>query len=130
MSSIDGGRVSPTTANTRSLTVDDPLPLPLPPITRSSSSSLLGFLGGMFTFGVLYALVRGGLSPLRAIQAATINAAELLGWAKDMGAVEPGKYADLIAVNGDPLADIGVMERVVFVMKGGEILKNNPGGSR
>ncbi len=70
------------------------------------------------------ALVRGGLSPLGAIQAATINAAELLGWAKDLGAIEPGKYADIVAVNGDPLADIGVMERVVFVMKGGEVIKN------
>ncbi len=71
------------------------------------------------------ALVRGGLSPLGAIQAATVNAAELLGWAKDMGAVEVGKFADIVAVNGDPLADIGVMERVVFVMKGGEVLKND-----
>jgi imidazolonepropionase-like amidohydrolase len=72
------------------------------------------------------ALVRGGLSPLGAIQAATINAAELLGWAKDMGAVEAGKYADIVAVNGDPLSDIGAMEQVVFVMKGGEIMKYNP----
>ncbi len=72
------------------------------------------------------ALVRGGLSPLGAIQAATVNAAELLGWARDMGAVEVGKYADIVAVSGDPLSDIGVMERVVFVMKGGEIVKNVP----
>ena len=71
------------------------------------------------------ALVRGGLSPLSAIQAATVNAAELLGWAKDMGTIEAGKYADIIAVDGDPLADIGVMERVVFVMKGGEVVKQN-----
>jgi imidazolonepropionase-like amidohydrolase len=76
------------------------------------------------------ALVRGGLSPLGAIQAATLNAAELLGWAKDMGAIEAGKYADIIAVNGDPLTDVSVMERVVFVMKGGEIVKDNPGRSR
>ncbi len=76
------------------------------------------------------ALVRGGLSPLGAIQAATVNAAELLGWTKDLGAVEPGKYADIIAVDGDPLADIGVMERVVFVMKGGQIVKYNPSRSR
>jgi imidazolonepropionase-like amidohydrolase len=72
------------------------------------------------------ALVRGGLSPLDAIQAATVNAAELLGWAKDMGSIEAGKYADIIAVNGDPLVDIGVMERVVFVMKGGEVVKYTP----
>ena len=71
------------------------------------------------------ALVRGGLSPLGAIQAATVNAAELLGWAKDLGAIEVGKSADIVAVNGDPLADISNMERVVFVMKGGEIVKND-----
>ena len=73
------------------------------------------------------ALVRGGMSPLGSIQAATVNAAELLGWAKDMGAIEAGKYADIIAVSGDPLADIGAMERVVFVMKGGEVIKNESG---
>ena len=71
------------------------------------------------------ALVRGGMSPLGAIQAATVNAAELLGWTKDAGAVEAGKYADLVAVSGDPLADIGAMERVVFVMKGGEVVRND-----
>jgi imidazolonepropionase-like amidohydrolase len=76
------------------------------------------------------ALVRGGLSPLGAIQAATVNAAELLGWAKDLGAIEPGKFADIVAVSGDPLADIVVMERVVFVMKGGEVLKDDLGRPR
>ena len=70
------------------------------------------------------ALVRGGLSPLGAIQAATINAAELIGMSKDVGIIEPGKFADIVAVPGDPLADISVMERVVFVMKGGEVIKN------
>jgi imidazolonepropionase-like amidohydrolase len=76
------------------------------------------------------ALVRGGLSPLGAIQAATVNGAELLGWAKDAGTVETGKFADIVAVSGDPLADIGVMERVMFVMKGGEVVKNDLGGQR
>jgi imidazolonepropionase-like amidohydrolase len=61
------------------------------------------------------------MSPLGAIQAATINAAELLGWTKDAGTIEVGKLADLVAVSGDPLVDVGVMERVVFVMKGGEV---------
>jgi imidazolonepropionase-like amidohydrolase len=76
------------------------------------------------------ALVRGGLSSLGAIQAATVNATELLGWSKDMGAIEAGKFADIIAVNGDPLVDIGVMERVVFVMKGGEVVKDTSGRPR
>jgi imidazolonepropionase-like amidohydrolase len=73
------------------------------------------------------ALVRGRLSPLGAIQAATVNAADLLGWTKDLGTVEVGKFADVVAVNGDPLTDIAVMERVVFVMKDGEIVKNDLG---
>ncbi len=71
------------------------------------------------------ALVRGGLSPLGAIQAATVNAVELLGWANDLGSIEVGKFADIIAVKGDPLTDIGVMEHVVFVMKGGAVVKDD-----
>lgn len=69
------------------------------------------------------ALVKGGMSPLDALRAATINASELLGRAKDVGAIEPGKYADIVAVEGDPLRDITVMEKVVFVMKGGSVYK-------
>lgn len=70
------------------------------------------------------ALVHGGMTPLEAIRAATVNAAELLGKSKEFGTIEPGKFADLVAVEGDPLQDIAVMERVVFVMKGGSIIKN------
>ena len=70
------------------------------------------------------ALVRGGMTPLQAIQAATVNASQLLGREKEIGTVEPGKYADLVAVEGDPLTDIGAMEHVVFVMKGGDVIKN------
>ena len=70
------------------------------------------------------ALVRGGMTALAAIQAATINAAELLGWTKDAGTIEEGKFADIIAVSGDPLANITVMEKVTFVMKGGEVIKD------
>jgi imidazolonepropionase-like amidohydrolase len=68
-------------------------------------------------------MVKLGLTPLQAIQAATVNAADLLGWSDRVGSVEPGKYADLIAVRGDPLADTSVLEHVTFVMKGGEIVK-------
>jgi imidazolonepropionase-like amidohydrolase len=68
------------------------------------------------------ALVRGGLSPLAAIQAATINGAALLGMTADVGAVEPGKFADLVAIDGDPLKDVKTMERVVFVMKAGKVV--------
>jgi len=71
------------------------------------------------------ALVRAGLSPLGAIQAATINGATLLGTSKDIGTVESGKFADIIAVSGDPLKDVTVLEHVSFVMKGGEIFKDD-----
>lgn len=70
------------------------------------------------------ALVRGGLSPLGALQAATLNAATLLGKENEVGTLEPGHYADVIAVQGDPLADITVMEHVAFVMQGGRIVKD------
>ncbi len=71
------------------------------------------------------ALVKGGMTPLDALRAATINGAELTRRDKDIGSIEPGKFADIVAVDGDPLADITVMEKVVFVMKGGEVYSNN-----
>jgi imidazolonepropionase-like amidohydrolase len=67
----------------------------------------------------LISLTKRGLTPLEAIRAATTTAAELLTWQDRVGAVEPGKYADLIAVQGDPLSDITVLRQVKFVMKGG-----------
>jgi imidazolonepropionase-like amidohydrolase len=72
----------------------------------------------------LVGLVRRRVPPADAIRAATVNAAELLGWQDDIGAVEAGKYADLIGVDGDPLADITVLQHVEFVMKGGTVVKD------
>ena len=69
------------------------------------------------------AMTRLGLTPLQAIQAATVNAADLLGWPDRVGTLEEGKFADLIAVDGDPLADVTVLERVAFVMKDGQVVK-------
>ena len=69
-------------------------------------------------------MVKLGLTPLQAIQAATLNDADLLGWSDKVGVLEPGRYADIIAVEGDPLADITTLERVKFVMKGGLVYKN------
>jgi imidazolonepropionase-like amidohydrolase len=69
-------------------------------------------------------MVKLGLTPLQAIQAATLNAADLLGWAGKVGSLEPGAWADIVAVDGDPLKDVTTLERVKFVMKGGEVVKN------
>jgi imidazolonepropionase-like amidohydrolase len=68
--------------------------------------------------------VRLGMSPLQAIQTATVNDADLLGWSDKIGTIEAGKYADIIAVDGDPLKDVTTLQNVKFVMKGGEVVKN------
>jgi imidazolonepropionase-like amidohydrolase len=68
--------------------------------------------------------VNYGMTPMQAIRTATTSAAELLGWSDKMGTIEAGKWADLIAVSGDPLKDITELERVKFVMKSGSVFKN------
>ncbi len=68
-------------------------------------------------------MVKWGLTPMQAIQAATVNAADLLGWNDKVGVIAPGAFADIIAVDGDPLKDVTELERVKFVMKGGVIYK-------
>jgi imidazolonepropionase-like amidohydrolase len=70
---------------------------------------------------------RGGLTPMESIVAGTMNAAKLLGWDKTLGSLTTGKWADIVAVPGDPLADIKVMERAIFVMKNGVIYKSPDG---
>lgn len=68
-------------------------------------------------------MVKFGMTPIQAIQAATINAAELLNWQNDMGSISKGKFADMVAVSSNPLEDIAVLESVRFVMKGGVVYK-------
>jgi len=69
--------------------------------------------------------VRLGMTPLQAIQTSTINDADLLGWSNKIGTLEAGKWADMIAVDGDPLKDVTTLEHVKFVMKGGEVIRND-----
>ena len=69
-------------------------------------------------------MVQFGMQPSQAIRAATTEAAKLMGWEDRVGSVAPGRFADLVAVSGDPLADITELERVKFVMKGGQVVKN------
>jgi imidazolonepropionase-like amidohydrolase len=71
----------------------------------------------------LPAMVKYGMNPMQAIQSATINAARLMGWEKEIGSLAPGKYADLVAVQGDVLKDVGRFRSVAFVMKGGVVVK-------
>jgi imidazolonepropionase-like amidohydrolase len=73
----------------------------------------------------LQSMTRRGLTTLEAIRAATTSAADLIGWPDDVGAVEAGKFADLIAVQGEPLGDIALLQHVKFVMKGGAVIKND-----
>jgi imidazolonepropionase-like amidohydrolase len=68
-------------------------------------------------------MVKYGMTPMQAIQAATTNAADLLGHPKEVGSIKPGKFADIIAVSGDPLQNIGALENVLFVMKAGKVYK-------
>jgi imidazolonepropionase-like amidohydrolase len=70
-----------------------------------------------------YYMVKYGMTPAQAIKAATVNAADLLGRSKDVGTIEAGKYADIIAVTGDPLQDVRALETIDFVMKGGTVYK-------
>ena len=71
----------------------------------------------------LEAYRNAGMNPIEVIRTATANAAELLGMEKEIGSIEAGKFADMIGVEGDPLADTGEFRRVRFVMKGGQVVR-------
>ncbi len=85
----------------------------IPGKTRGQSSLLM-----------FRAYAEAGMTPIEIIRAATVNAAELLGWQTRIGAIEANKFADLIAVEGDPMKEITELEKVKFVMKGGTVIKN------
>jgi imidazolonepropionase-like amidohydrolase len=71
-------------------------------------------------------MVKYGMTPMQALQSATVAAADLLGQSKMLGSIKVGKYADIVAVNGDPIKDIAIMQNVAFVMKGGVVYKGAP----
>jgi imidazolonepropionase-like amidohydrolase len=70
-------------------------------------------------------MVTWGMTPMQAIQAATVTAAEALGRSSDVGAIAAGRFGDLIAVAGDPLANISILQSVGFVMKGGTVVQQS-----
>lgn len=79
---------------------------------------------GEATKVMLEALARAGMPPADVIRSTTVTAADVLGWSDRVGTLEAGRFADVIAVDGDPLADIGALKRVTFVMKGGTVVRN------
>lgn len=91
---------------------------------------LFGTDGGVYPNGdnakQFAKMVEWGMTPLEAIQAATRSAAEALDRTADVGAIAPGRYGDIVAVDGDPLADVRVLEKPAFVMKGGEVIRAAP----
>jgi imidazolonepropionase-like amidohydrolase len=74
-------------------------------------------------------MVEWGMTPMQAIQSATVNGADLLGWSDKVGEISTGHFADIVAVTGDPLKDITELERVKFVMKGGTVYRNELQGA-
>jgi len=84
----------------------------------------LGMPQGIAARRVLFAYVKSGLTPAQVLQAATLNDARLLGFENQLGVIKPKAFADIIAVNGNPLDDFGAIERVVWVMKNGTIYKS------
>jgi imidazolonepropionase-like amidohydrolase len=68
-------------------------------------------------------MVEWGMTPIQALQSATVSAAEALGRTGDVGAIAVGRYGDLVGVKGDPLSDVRLLENVAFVMKGGQVVK-------
>jgi imidazolonepropionase-like amidohydrolase len=96
--------------------------------TRAGVKIAYGTDAGVFPHGgngkQFSKMVEWGMTPMQAIQSATTGAADLIGWKNIVGQISPGAFADLIAVSGDPIADVTILEKVAFVMKGGAIYKN------
>lgn len=94
---------------------------------RGGVKVALGTDAGVYPHGLnageYWSMVKLGLTPVQALQAGSINAADLMGWSDRVGTIEAGKFADIVAVHGDPLNDITILQHVSFVMKGGVVYK-------
>lgn len=99
---------------------------------KGGAKMAFGTDGGVYPHGDNWKqfpyMVEFGMKPIEAIRAATLEAADLLGWKGRLGAVAPGHYADVVAVTGNPLTDIRIMEKVVFVMKNGQVFRHDATG--
>jgi imidazolonepropionase-like amidohydrolase len=97
------------------------------------AGALMGFgtVAGVYPHGDNWKqfpkMVEWGMKPIDAIRAATLNGADIMGWSDRVGSIEKGYYADIVGINGDPLADISAMGRVKIVIKGGEVVRNDFG---
>ena len=95
---------------------------------KAGVKMIFGTDGGVYPNGFnarqFATMVKWGMTPIQAVQAATANAAEALGRTSDVGAIAVGRYGDLIGVAGDPLADVTLLQSVTFVMKGGDVVKS------
>jgi len=96
---------------------------------KAGVKMVMGTDAGVYPHGdnlkQLSRMVEFGMTPIQALQAASVNAATLLKKEQDIGSIKVGAYADIIAINGNPLEDISLLENVTFVMKGGKVVKNN-----
>ena len=96
---------------------------------REGVKVALGTDSGVYPHGLnggeFWSMVELGLTPVQALQAGTVNAADLMGWSDRIGAIEAGKFADLVAVHGDPLSDVKLLQHVSFVMKDGVVYKDD-----
>ena len=95
---------------------------------RSGVRVALGTDAGVYPHGEnggeFWAMVELGLTPTQALQAGTVNAAELMGWSDRIGSIRKGKLADIVAVKGNPVANVRLLQHVEFVMKDGTVYKN------
>ena len=95
---------------------------------RAGVKVALGTDAGVYPHGLnggeFWSMVQLGMTPVQALQAGTVNAADLMGWSDRIGTIAPGKFADMVAVRGNPLEDVTILQHVGFVMKDGAVYKD------